>query len=260
MGSNVVRLMGWWVCRKSAAMAMTVALAACGVVGGEGAPVQTGQIVGGATRQVRDVRPVRGFLPRPDLLAAGASGEAALVYINGDANFGRYSRVLLEPIAIWTDPDSKLSALPPRDRIALANRAQARIYGELAKHCHMVRAPGPNTVRLRLALTDAEKSDAAVNTVATYAPYVSTAASVAAIAFNDGVSYFAGSASAEGYMTDARSGNLLWEVVDKRGGTGAFVKNTLNTSLDIDLAFDVWAQKIASRLQAIGTCGGNGRS
>ena len=57
--------------------------------------------------------------------------------------------------------------------------------------------------------------------MATYAPYVSTAYSLASLAFNNGVGYFAGSATAQGYATDATTGALLWEAVDKRGGTTA---------------------------------------
>src|SRR5438128_10492338 len=79
---------------------------------------------------------------------------------------------------------------------------------------------------------------ATVNTVATYAPYVSTAYSLASLAFNNGVGYFAGSATAQGYATDATTGALLWEAVDKRGGTTAVVANTLNNWRDVDHAFE----------------------
>jgi hypothetical protein len=35
----------------------------------------------------------------------------------------------------------------------------------------------------------------------------------------NGVGYFAGTATAEGYATDATNGGLLWEAVGRRGGT-----------------------------------------
>jgi NTE family protein len=87
-----------------------------------------------------------------------------------------------------------------------------------------------------------------------YAPYVSTAASAASLLFNRGIGYFAGGASVEGYATDATSGKLLWEAVDRRGGTSALVKNTLDTRLDVNIAMDDWAETLARRVQEL-ACG-----
>ena len=237
-----------------ATLATLTALAACGVVGGQDAPIQKGQIIGGATKQITDVQPVSGFLPQPELLAPGGAGRAALVYINTDVDLSRYSKVLLDRVEIWAAPDSELASLPQDQREALVNRFQAALTKSLIQHCRLARTPSAGTVRLRIALTDVKKTNAAVNTVATYAPYVSTAVSLASLGFNNGVGYFAGTASVEGYVTDAKSGKLLWEAVDKRGGTGALVQNTLNTWLDVDHAFEAWSEKIASRLQEVGVC------
>jgi hypothetical protein len=109
-------------------------------------------------------------------------------------------------------------------------------------------------MRLKFALVDVKPSNAAENTVATYTPYVGAAYSAASFAFNKGVGYFAGTASAEGYATDATNGTLLWEGVDKRGGTTAMVENTLDTWLDVHHAFEAWSSQIASKLQQAGVC------
>ena len=216
--------------------------------------IQTGQIVGGATKQVTDVKPVPGFLPQPALLAPGGPNRAALVYFNPDADLSSYTNILLDRAVISAGRNSTLSAAPRAQRERLINRFQGRLYAALAQRCHMVRAPTANTVRLRFALTDAQQTDRAVNTVATYAPYVSTAASAASLLFNKGIGYFAGAANAEGYATDATSGKLLWEAVDRRGGTGALVQNTLDTWLDVDNAMDDWAAAITRRVQELGMC------
>jgi hypothetical protein len=71
---------------------------------------------------------------------------------------------------------------------------------------------------------------------------------------NKGVGYFAGTATAEGYGTDAVTDALLWEAVDKRGGTTAMAENTLDTKLDIDHAFVAWSNQLASRLVQLGVC------
>jgi len=221
---------------------------------------QTGQIIGGGTKQIAGAQPVGGFLPQPSLLAPGGSGQADLVYLNPSANFASYNRVMLEPVAIWSGPDSSLSSVPSNQRQVLANRFHAGLYKALAKRCRIVQSASPGTLRLRVALVDAKSSNATENTLATYTPYVSTAYDLGSVAFNNGVGYFAGSATAEGYATDARNGTLLWQAVDRRGGTTSMAENTLNSWLDIDHAFQSWAEQLASRLQQLGACHeGSGR-
>jgi len=44
---------------------------ACGQTGGSDGLFQTGQIIGGGTKQIAGVQPVGGFLPNPSLLNPG---------------------------------------------------------------------------------------------------------------------------------------------------------------------------------------------
>ena len=90
--------------------------------------------------------------------------------------------------------------------------------------------------------------------MATYAPYASSAYSVASLAFNKGVGYFSGTATGEGFATDATSGALLWEAVDKRGGTTALVANTLDNRRDVRNLFKAWGVQLRERLQELGVC------
>jgi len=118
----------------------------------------------------------------------------------------------------------------------------------------MTRAPGAGVLRMKFALVDAKIPNAAVNTVATFAPYASTAYGVASYTLNGGVGYFAGTATAEGYAKDSRSGQVIWQAVDKRGGTTSLAQNTLDTWLDVHHAFDAWAKQITQRLVSAGIC------
>ena len=244
------------VVRQILALAAVTALSACGESGGMSGMFQPGQIVGGGTKQIADVQPVAGFLPDPSLLRRGGSGQADLVYRSPTANFASYNKVILEPVAIWAAPDSQLNTVPVEQRQAAANTFYSDLYKALSRRCRMVTSPSPGTMRMRFALVDAKIPNATVNTVATYTPYASTAYSLASLAFNNGVGYFAGTATAEGYATDATTGALLWQAVDKRGGTTAMAENTLNTWLDVDHAFKAWSEQLASRMQELGACQG----
>jgi hypothetical protein len=219
------------------------------------ATFQAGQIVGGATRQITgEVRASRGFLPQPELLAAGGPGRPALVYLNPDAKISTYRNVLLHAPIVRSGPGSDLSGIPDSQLRVVANAFYADLYNTLKSKCTLVRTASPNTMRLRFALVDAKIPDAAVNTVATYAPYVSTAYSVASRVFNKGVGYFAGTATVEAFGTDAAKGTLLWEAVDKRGGTTALVADTLDNWRDVRNSFQAWGVQLRTRLQDLGVC------
>ncbi len=200
------------------------------------ATIQAGQVVGGATKEMTaGVRPVGGFLPYPELLRPGGPGRAALVYVS--PKMSSYSKLLLEPASVISGPGSDLNNVSAKEKMAVANAFYSDIYNALKGHCQLVRTASPGTARLKFALVDAKIPNAVVDTVATYAPYASTAYSVASFAFNKGVGYFAGTATVEGFAADAVDGTLLFEAVDKRGGTTTVVADTLDNWRDIRHAF-----------------------
>jgi len=234
-------------------IAIALSLSACDLFK-SASDVQTGQFVGGATVQVKDVQPVGGFLPHPELLQPGAAGQPALNYRNPNASFSAYNSIMLDHVTLWSAPGSPLSAVPPDQQQAAVNLFYSDLYDALQKHCRLVTIPVPGTVRFRFAIVDAKIPNATINTVATYAPYVSGVYNAASYAFNNGVGYFAGAATAEGYAVDAMTGTLLWEGVDKRGGTTAAVENTFNTWLDIHHAFENWSSQMVTKMQQQGVC------
>jgi hypothetical protein len=217
-------------------------------------PIQPGQIVGGATKQMDQVQPVDGFLPQPSLLQPGGNGRAALYYINPDATLSAYSKIMLDPVQIYTSAGSQLSNVPAGQRTAAANTFYSDLFAAMKKNCNMAKTPGPGTLRMKFALVDAELPNPVANTVATYVPYVSTAYSATSFVFHGGVGYLAGTATAEAYATDSATGALVWQAVDKRGGTTALVKNTFDSWLDVHHAFEAWSAQLVKGLQGAGIC------
>ena len=217
--------------------------------------IDKGKIVGGSTSQMSgDVRPVGRFLPQPNLLRPGGSGQPVLVYRNPNAAWQNYNRVMLDRISVIAGPESQLNGVPENYRRGVANYFYGIIYNSLSSRCAMVNKPGPGTMRIRIALVDAKTPNKLVNTAATYTPYASTAYSIASRVFNKGVGYFAGQATAQAYAVDAQKGTLLWQAVDKRGGTTALVADTMDDWRDVRNIFEAWGQQMANRLAQLGVC------
>jgi hypothetical protein len=236
----------------SVATASIILLCGCQQQGGSGP--QMGQLIGGATKQMTVDAPVGGFLPNPELLTNGNPGQTSLVYISPDLRPSSYSSVMIDPVTIWAGTDSSLNGVSPEQRQALADTFTADLGNALQAVCPITTQAGPGTFRVRFALVDAFQPNPVVNTVATYTPYASTAYGAASLLFNHGVGYFAGTATAEAYGVDAGSGTVVWEAVDKRGGTTALAENTLNTWLDVHHAFQAWSNVMAQRMTQMGFC------
>jgi hypothetical protein len=72
-------------------------------------------------------------------------------------------------------------------------------------------------------------------------------------AFNHGVAYWVGEATAEGYARDATTGMLLWEGADERAGTKAWGRDTFNSWDDRGQRLQgVGAEQFATRLDELG--------
>lgn len=237
-----------------AAIGILGSLAACQQIDAAKNSLQTGQIVGGGTVQMTSVQPVGGFLPQPTLLQPGSAGEAALNYRNPAISFSTYQAVMLEPVQLWLAAGSPLDGVPQSQRQAAANLFYSDLRDAIQKHCQFATTAAPGVMRFQFAIVNAKLPNAAINTVALYAPYESSVYDAASLLFNKGVGYFAGTATVEGYATDVTNGTLLWQGVDKRGGTTATVENTLNTWLDVHHAFQAWSTQLVSRLQSLGVC------
>jgi hypothetical protein len=93
-------------------LAIVGLLTACGQNGGDGL-IQPGEIIGGGTIEMKDVRPVEGFLPNTSSLRPGGSGQPDLYYRNPTANFSSYNKVILDPVVIWAPPNSAFNSVPP---------------------------------------------------------------------------------------------------------------------------------------------------
>ncbi len=188
-----------------------------------------------------------GFLSDYSMLRRGGEGEAISVYWNDQADFNSYSKMLIEPVTIWANPDSELSEVPAEERQELANAFHAAMLEAMSEDFEIVQVPGPNTIRLRVALTEAVASNPALDTISTYVPQARLISTIATLGSD--TKAFVGEARAEGEARDALSGELLVAGIDRRAGTKALGGNTLDSWSDVREAFKTWAAQFRDNLR-----------
>jgi hypothetical protein len=183
---------------------------------------------------------VTGFLgPDASKLQPGGKGKAALVWVNPNAQWAQYTKIMIKPVEFWASDDSKVS---PEDQKVLTTYFYNQLQTTLAKNFTIVSQPGPGVLVLRIALMDATTATPGLRTISVVVPQ--------ARILNLGQS-FVGSAEAEMMATDGVTGEVLAEAVDQRAG-GMGMKGAASFQWgDAENAMDYWAETISDRFMAM---------
>jgi hypothetical protein len=196
------------------------------------------------TEQTKKVE-LAGFLGDYSQLKKGGGERALLYYINPDANFADYDKVILDPVAIWRTKDSNLKKIPREELLNLGHYLYTAVRKQLQGDYAMVEKPGRGTMRIRLAFTEIEGATVPLDIATTYLPPGRLISEGKNLAF--GTHSFVGEATVEMEILDSVSNRRLVAVVDKRAG-GKHIKGSTDTWADIKQASDFWAERLRTRL------------
>jgi len=201
-------------------------------------------------KQARDVE-MSGFLRDYSALREGQYGEALKIYINPSyqQTCKRYDKVLIEPVGFWIRNNSDMASIPAEDRQMLVNHLHGSLVSEFGKHYQIVKTAQPGTLRIRTAITEAEGSWVALDTVSSFVPQLLVMSKIKEIATGTGT--FVGKASGEVEITDAISGERIAAAVDRMVGNKSTIGVTSKWD-DVTRTFDNWSDRMAYRLENFG--------
>ena len=200
-----------------------------------------------STLQKRSVKG-SGFLRDYSQLKDYGGETAMLSYIDPKANFRAYTKILLEPIRGYaSSKDSSMAKLSKEKQQHLLNYFDAALRESLKKDYLLVRQPGPDVMRVRVAITEAKGSMVVLDTLSSVIPIGMALNAVKAGL--TGKSLSVGEIGAECEGLDSLTGRRLFAAVDARVGrkyTGKFDKfSRWHTAED---ACDFWAEQLHERL------------
>lgn len=200
-----------------------------------------------ATIQARDVQP-SGFLDEHRaLLQPGPEDGMLRAYINSSAQWDTYNNIILEPVTIWDGFSLTLDHEQRYELKRMADSFYKRLYLKLAKDYDMVEEPTAGTIRIRMAITHAEKSwtaPAFLSKLIIQLQAVNTLWSLAS-----GKPAFAGEITVELKMYDAQTGEVLVAGADRRvGGQKLFDREIFNSWGDAKNSLEFWVDHSAYRL------------
>jgi hypothetical protein len=176
----------------------------------------------------------------------GAEDQALLRYKNPAADWRKYRKVWLDPVTVWmSQKDSQLKDVSVEDRQRMAALFWSKLDVQLRKDYVMTYQAGPDVMRIQAAITEADPSNAVLDSVTSVIPQTRLLSGM--VSLGRGVSLFTGSASVEVKMTDSATGAILAEAVDRRGGTKS-LSGVTNSWNDVEEAYRFWAERIRYRL------------
>jgi len=197
------------------------------------------------TKPVRKAE-ISGFLGDYSMLQKGKEGEALLLYLNPNADWASYDKVLFESVTIWHGEDSKLDNIPKEDLQRLVNYLHTAIVTKLRADYEIVNEPGPGVLRIRMAITEAEKSKDVLDVFFTMEQQELHIPGGKVMTIDAGS--VAGRVGIEGEITDAGNGEMLAAAVDNRSGSRIDLKASWN---DVEQAFQYWAERLNLRLREL---------
>lgn len=177
------------------------------------------------------------------LKPSGKESGIGLLYINPAAKWTTYQKVMVDPITFWGDAKQNVSA---EDAQELVNYFSTKLNTELAKHYSIVPKPEKGVLRVTLAITRADSSTPGMRNASVLIPQLK---GLSTVSYALTGSYpFAGSAQAEGRLTDASSGETLWVGIDREIGAGSISNGVQGQWGDVKNAIDYWCETYVSRL------------
>lgn len=207
-------------------------------------------VVGGcaATRGRRGEPEESGFLRNYSQLQKNPDYPAALVYIKPDVKWANYNSVQIDSAGLWVNEDTSISE---EDQKQLTDDLYTALHTELSKYFVVTNQPGPNTLRLRVALTEAQGAKVGLRTITTVVPQLRLAGGLVGLAGDTAATV--GSATVEMEVLDSISNQRLAAAVDARKGTKVlFAKRQYTTWGDVEAACEYWSKRISWQLARAG--------
>lgn len=176
----------------------------------------------------------------------GEEGRALRYYLSPRVETmaaNAYNKVFLDKVTIYFGPESKLNEVPQDQLQTLADKFTGQLAEQLSKDYQLVSEPGPKTLRIQTAITDAHPTSAAK--ALSFVPWGVPGAKFAVTKGTEaatGKPVLSGEVTAEMKMMDAQTGDVLWAAVDRR--VGGRLGGGWEAWTDAEKAFQFWAEKV----------------
>ncbi|HEY2388871.1 MAG TPA: DUF3313 domain-containing protein [Candidatus Binatia bacterium] len=182
-----------------------------------------------------------GFLGDYSRLEKSPANDFLQVYITPGVNWSDYHAIHLDSVTLWASSPSQ-AKLSDADQQLLTDILYKALYDALSERFLMAEEPGPQTIQVRAALTQAKGANVPLNTITTVVPQLRILTTLGGLAADTAV--LVGSASIEIEGRDEISDRLLMAAVDARAGQKSLT-TMMSKWADVEAAANLWGKRVA---------------
>jgi hypothetical protein len=202
-----------------------------------------------------------GFLSESDYaqLKPEAEGSKVEKYINPQADLKKYDKFIIERIIVYLKNDADYKGIDPDAVKAMTDYFHEALVRELGSDYAVVTEPGPDVLRLKIAITDLVPTKTGMTVIMLVTPYATVADLAAGAASRGGAGSppYLGHAAIEVAGIDSETLQTVFAYVEERYGKkydaenpGSYFKAYTEWGY-VKQAFDYWAKKLRTRLDEI---------
>ncbi len=200
----------------------------------------------GCAGQKLAVENYSGFLLDYSKLKPDPAGGTAKLYFKPGVDFKQYNKIMLDQVRFYFMADAADKGINPDVMKELANTFDKDVIEALGEAYPLVTKPGPDVMRVRVAITNMELSFRAANAITSVVPegLVTGKVNTGGIGKETGV----GEIRMEFEMLDSQTNQLIAGGVDRRSGGNSDSIHKFETA---DAAFKFWAQRLRRWLDEV---------
>ena len=180
-----------------------------------------------------------GFLGNYPKFQKGPENGVALRWIRPGADFSKYNKLMFDQVVFYLDPDSKYKDIQPEQMKHLADEFARITVKEMKGHYPIVSEPGPDVLRVRVAITGIEPGKPVRSAMTTVVP----AGLVMGIVQKGVTGHYpgVGSTGMEAEFLDSQTNERLAAGIDKRAGSKFTGFTKFGATKE---AFEFWAKRL----------------
>jgi hypothetical protein len=172
-------------------------------------------------------------------LGPGPKGGAKERWVKPGVDFSKYDKLMIETVVFYYADDSEDKGMDVAEMKELTDAFNQALVDALQGRYPIVTEPGPDVVRIRIALTDIKKSKPVVSTISSVVP-VGLAASFVKKGVTGSWSG-SGATSAEFMALDSTTNDVIVVAVDRQTAEYFDRFSKLGSAKE---AFKFWAERI----------------
>lgn len=184
-----------------------------------------------------------GFLGDYSGMKKGAKGSAEWVYIKEGIDFTKYKKLMVDQVTFFLKDDAKYKGIQPEDIKELTEAFDKAARENIGKYYELTDQPGPDVVRIRVAITDLVPGKPGMSAMSTVMP-IGLGLSIVKKAVT-GKHTGVGETSMEMEVVDSLTNERFAAAIDEYSGGKL---SGLTKWGSAEEAFKFWTERIRKRL------------